>query len=111
MANIGTKLNTFLFGKKLGQDEFGNKYFTNSKGKRWVIYQGLDEASKVPAEWHRWLHKTTDELPVDVKKHSWEQQHLPNLTGTVHSYAPKGHISRGGKRSKTTGDYTAWKPE
>lgn len=108
---IATKLYTKLFGKIAGEDEFGNKYYTDSKNKRWVMYKGMPEASKVPAEWHRWLHKTTDEVPNSSrKKYKWQKAHLPNLSGTEMAYVPKGHIKRGGKRDKTTGDYEAWKP-
>lgn len=108
---IATKLYTAVFGKKLGQDEFGNRYYTNSKGRRWVIYYGIAEASKVPADWHRWLHKTCDEVPSSAKKkHKWQKDHLPNLSGTDLAYVPKGHLKKGGKRPKTTGDYVAWKP-
>ena len=111
MANIGTRLFTLFRGRKAGQDEFGNIYYTNSKGRRWVIYNGIAEASKVPAHWHRWLHKTTDEVPQNVQGHAWEKPHLPNLTGTDGAYVPKGHINSGTKRNKATGDYEAWKPE
>ena len=112
MTAFGTKLYTILTGKKLGEDEFGNSYYTNKKAKRWVVYKGIAEASKVPAEWHRWLHRTTDEVPVqDAKKYAWEKPHQPNLTGTEFSYAPKGHVEKGGKRDKVVGDYEAWKPE
>lgn len=109
--SIATKILTKLFGKSVGEDEFGNGYFTNSKGRRWVMYKGIPEASKVPAEWHRWLHKTTDDLPKSSrKKQKWQKPHLPNLSGTDMAYVPKGHIKRGGKREETTGDYEAWKP-
>jgi NADH:ubiquinone oxidoreductase subunit len=109
---IGTKLFTAICGKKVGEDEFGNRYFTSKKGRRWVMYNGIAEASKVPAIWHRWLHKTTDEVPTgNAPKHDWQKTHTPNLTGTTGAYAPKGHIKSGGKRAKATGDYTAWKPE
>ena len=109
---ITTKIASAIFGKKVGEDEFGNVYYTNSKkSRRWVIYKGIAEASKVPADWHRWLHKTTDETPKSTKKkYKWEKKHLPNLSGTDMAYVPKGHLKRGGKRDKTTGDYTAWKP-
>lgn len=114
MANIGTTLYTLFFGTNVGQDDFGNKYYTrkgSDSQRRWVIYNGMDEASKVPAEWHRWLHKTTDEIPQDIKSHAWEKPHLPNLTGTDLAYVPKGHVNSGEKRNKATGDYEAWKPE
>ncbi len=112
MANIGTTLFTIFRGKKTGADEFGNRYYMNAKkSRRWVIYKGIAEASKVPAEWHRWLHKTTDEVPQNLKTHAWEKPHLPNLTGTDNAYVPKGHVKSGTKRNKATGDYQAWKPE
>ena len=40
----------------IGDDDFGNKYFTNSKGKRWVIYKKTTDSSKIPPEWHLWIH-------------------------------------------------------
>ena len=48
---IGTRINTILFGNFVGQDEFGNKYYENRKGKRWVIYADEIDASKIPVEW------------------------------------------------------------
>ena len=112
IMTISTKISTWLFGNSVGEDEFGNKYFTNKNGKRWVMYNGIAEASKVPSDWHRWLHKTTDEMPKsnNKPKYKWQKLHLPNLSGTPFAYLPKGHIKRGAKRDKTTGDYEAWKP-
>ena len=55
-ATFGTLLTTSLYGEFVGEDEFGNRYY-RSKGKidpafgrerRWVIYNGLVEASKLP---------------------------------------------------------------
>ena len=81
--------------------------------RRWVIYEGYADASKVPAEWHGWLHHTFAEPPTiePLLRRPWEKDHLPNLTGTIHAWKPKGAISRGGVRAKTTGDYEAWRPE
>ncbi len=118
MANIGTTLYTFLSGRHVGTDAFGNRYFTERrtpkgrKCKRWVMYNGIAEASKVPALWHAWLHYTTDQLPEEAKMphHAWEKEHLPNLTGTAGAYAPPGHIRRGAKRDESTSDYEAWNP-
>lgn len=113
MATLGTSLYTLFRGKKVGTDEFGNRYYTNGKNRRWVIYNGISEASKVPALWHRWLHKTTDEIPSDSNQpnYAWEKQHLPNLSGTDMAYVPKGHLKAEGERNKATGDYEPWKPE
>jgi NADH:ubiquinone oxidoreductase subunit len=78
-----------------------------------VIYRGYADASKVPAEWHGWLHYTFDEPPTEVplQRRAWELDHLPNLTGTLWAWRPKGAISQGGERAKATGDYEAWRPE
>ena len=111
---IATKIFTRLRGKLVGTDEFGNRYFedrklTDGKRKRWVVYNGRAEASKVPASWHGWLHYTTDKVLTD--KYDWQKSHIPNLTGTENAYLPAGHPKKGGVRKKATGDYEAWNPE
>ena len=54
---IGTFIQTSLFGVKVGEDQFKNKYYKNKDDtKRWVIYSGIVDASTVPPEWHSWLH-------------------------------------------------------
>jgi NADH:ubiquinone oxidoreductase subunit len=117
--DIGTKLFTWMNGKQVGSDAFGNRYFVHRKGAtrdgremRWVIYNGLTEASKVPPEWHHWLHHGTDEVPdgSDPRKYAWQKEHQPNLTGTPYAYRPPGHVFEGGKRDKATGDYEPWSP-
>ncbi len=101
-------INDFLIKfscNEIGSDEFGNQYYMNKKdGKRFVIYKGLAEPSKVPMEWHGWLHYTTDLAPVSINTHkfSWQKIHLPNLTGTRNAHAPKNSTSQ---------QYQAWKPE
>lgn len=98
---------------KVGDDEFGNQYFENKKGKRFIIYKGIAEPSKIPAHWHGWMHYSTNQVPVNSKTnhYSWQKIHLPNLTGTKNSYAPKGHLAQGGAREKVSSDYQAWNPE
>ena len=55
---FGTFLNTLIFGINVGSDEFGNKYYRNkSDTRRWVIYKDVIDASKIPPEWHSWIHK------------------------------------------------------
>lgn len=116
MANIGTLLHSYLFGKMVGKDQLGNCYFVekcnpkNRKHKRWVIYKGLPEPSKVPPIWHGWLHYTSDEIPTDLSSYYWEMEPKANLSGTSGAYYPPGHIKSGGKRDKVTGDYEAWQP-
>lgn len=112
---IGTRIFTALKGHLVGKDEFGNKYYQTKKAdkdgkkKRWVMYNGMAEPSKVPPSWHGWLHYTTDE--VLANKYNWQKQHKPNLTGTDLAYFPPGHARSGGERKAATGDYEAWQPK
>ena len=96
----------------VGHDEFGNRYFEEKKPsfdkrKRFVIYNGADESSKVPAEWHHWLHNTSELPPVNINTHKspWQKIHLPNLTGTKHAYFPPNSVK---KDNKT---YQSWNPQ
>ena len=76
MIKLITKITSKFFGNDIGSDEFGNIYYRNSTDtKRWVIYNGIDEPSKVPAEWHLWLHYTTNTIPTDssIKKYAWQK--------------------------------------
>ena len=119
MATIGTRIHTFLSGRYVGRDEFGNRYFearriprVGERRRRWVMYHGMAEPSKVPAHWHGWLHYTHDRPAIEsARKYGWQKEHLPNLTGTVGRYLPSGHKAKGGQRAATTADYTPWKPE
>jgi len=118
MATLGTRLHTMLYGKHVGTDVFGNRYYTERRAakdrrtRRWVVYKGLAEASKVPALWHGWLHYTMDALPQELStpSYDWQKEHIPNLTGTAGAYVPPGHIHRGAKRDASTSDYEAWTP-
>ncbi|HUS97083.1 MAG TPA: NADH-ubiquinone oxidoreductase subunit NDUFA12 family protein, partial [Hyphomicrobiaceae bacterium] len=80
--------------------------------RRWVIYTDLADASKVPPEWHGWLHYTVDTPPTDedYTAKPWQKPHRMNLTGTSAAYRPDGSILTPAQRPKATGDYTAWRP-
>ena len=118
---FGTQLWTWRFGELVGQDEQGNTYYRTKGGKidptlgferRWVVYNGYAEATKVPPSWHGWLHHTVDVAPTEEKytPREWEKPHLPNLTGTPAAYRPSGSTLASGRRPKATGDYQAWTP-
>lgn len=120
--NLGTRIMTWLRGVSEGTDELGNRYYRDRRGRnvrnngrerRWVIYAGEAEGSKVPAQWHAWLHHTTDTVPDEaaLKRRDWQLPHEPNLTGTPGAYRPPGSLLRGGKRAPATGDYEPWRPE
>ncbi|MBM3489135.1 MAG: NADH:ubiquinone oxidoreductase subunit NDUFA12 [Alphaproteobacteria bacterium] len=113
MATIGTRLMTWWKGELVGQDQFGNRYYREKAGlRRWVLYRGMPEASKVPPEWHAWLHRTTDAVPAGrAAAKPWEKEHVPNLSGTAGAYRPPGSLLQGGRRPHATGDYEAWRPD
>ena len=118
---LGTQVWTWRFGEAVGQDEQGNRYFRTKGGeidpslgfeRRWVIYNGYAEATRVPPSWHGWLHHTVDLPPTEetYKPHEWEKPHVPNMTGTPLAYRPSGSTLASGRRPKATGDYQPWTP-
>ena len=109
---IGTQLFTARKGVKVGEDEQGNVFYETRDGaRRWVIYSGEAEASRIAPDWHGWLHRTWDEPPnkTPIKHKDWEKPHVENLTGTAMAYAPPGSIRR--KEPEPRKDYDAWSPE
>ena len=105
---VGTFIYTILLGKFSGKDQFGNKYYSNSKGKRWVIYKNSVESSKIPPEWYSWIHFLNREIPSnDIKKFLWQKQHQENLTGTKKAHKPEGSLSSDLK--KNLKKYETWK--
>ena len=112
----GQTLNTQLFtwrkGIKVGEDAEGNVYYRNAdSSKRWVIFNGEIEATRVNADWHGWLHHSWDETPEarPLAHKTWEKPHQENLTGTALAYAPAGSIRR--EKPADRGDYEASQPE
>jgi NADH:ubiquinone oxidoreductase subunit len=118
---FGTQLWTWRFGELVGEDEQGNRYYRTAGRKidptlgferRWVVYNGYAEATKVPPSWHGWLHHTVDVAPTEetYTPREWEKPHRPNMTGTPAAYRPSGSTLASGRRPKATGDYQPWTP-
>ena len=112
----GQTLNTQFFtwrkGQRVGDDAQGNVFYQTADGKRrWVIFNGEAEASRIGAEWHGWLHHTYQEPPTDrpMVRKPWEKPHTENLTGTALAYAPAGSIRRVAPLDRS--DYEPWTPE
>ena len=62
---FGTQFYTWRFGRSVGEDAQGNHYYQSADGRRrWVIYNGESEASRVPPEWHGWMHHTYQDPPT-----------------------------------------------
>ena len=105
-------LNILLFSKKVGEDEFGNKYYEDNLKKRYVRYAGIVEATKIPPMWHAWLHQIEKKTPNKIrKKYPWQKSHQPNLTGTIYASKPRGSLAEAGRRKKSMADYESWKPK
>lgn len=113
---LGTRLVGWRTGREVGRDAHGNIYYvamTGRRQRRWVMYNGEPEASRIPPEWHLWLHKTVDTTPDEapLKARVWEKPWVPNLTGTPAAHRPSGSLAVTAARARTTGDYEAWSPE
>jgi len=107
---LGTILLTRFFGREVGQDEDGQRYFRShfkdwaGRETRWVLYAGEPEASKVPPAWRAWLQHLCDAPPEqDAKRllpkgsscgYVWLKPHVPNLTGSEAASLPSGHVLR-----------------
>lgn len=116
-ATLGTTIG--LRGKtKVGTDDLGNVYWqggrdTAGNPRRWVIYSGSNDASRVPPEWFSWLHHQIDGVPDEVLPpvRRWQKPAIANQTGTPLAYQPPGSLDKGGSRVRATGDYEAWSPD
>ncbi|MGL4426871.1 MAG: NADH-ubiquinone oxidoreductase subunit NDUFA12 family protein [Alphaproteobacteria bacterium] len=113
---LGLRLLIFFCGRFVGKDVFGNRYYRQRrKGhswhneRRWVLYKGMAEASKVPPTWYGWLHHTMETPPQGERApFFWEKLHVPNLTGTRYAYHPSHFLQE--KKAQFQG-YESWSPE
>ncbi len=120
-ATLGALFDIRRRSRFVGEDSYGNKYYEDtatSMGskryqRRYVIYRGLAEPSKVPPEWHGWLHHTFDAPPTEspLPRKPFELEHKPNMTGTIYAGRPKGSLKAKGERQETYADYEAWSPD
>lgn len=114
-ATLGTSLFTRRHGREVGRDAAGNVYFEHRKDsrRRWVIYNGSNDASRTPPAWQSWLRGQINDVPEKAlpPARAFEKPSVPNLSGTAETYRPAGSLSRGGKRPAATGDYQAWTPD
>jgi NADH:ubiquinone oxidoreductase subunit len=117
------KIVSWIKGQLVGCDQFGNRYYqerpflslgwllSKNKGshqlRRWVVYKGMAEPTKVPPQWHGWLHGTETHPPQSNDPlYSWQKPPLPNLTGTSHAYHPK----ESGQEDPKAKGYEPWSP-
>ncbi|MGZ2413001.1 NADH:ubiquinone oxidoreductase subunit [Sphingomonas sp. F9_3S_D5_B_2] len=114
-ATFGTALFTRLHGNEVGRDDAGNVYYARggSSPRRWVIYNGANDGSRVPPEWQAWLKGTIEDLPEKAlpPRRSFHKPAEANLTGTMAAFRPDGSLGSGRIRPASTGDYQPWIPE
>ena len=114
-ASWGTAIFSRRHGREVGRDQAGNVYFQHrtNPNRRWVIYHGSNEASRVPPDWQLWLRGTIEELPDKVlpPTRRFQKDPTPNLTGTMAAFRPDGALGSGKVRPAATGDYEPWIPE
>ena len=114
-ATWGTALWTRRFGSAVGQDSAGNAYYQDKKRpwRRWVIYNGANDGSRVPPQWQLWLRGTIEDLPEKALPpiRKFQKEPTPNLTGTMEAFRPDGALGSGRIRPASTGDYEPWIPE
>lgn len=119
-TTYSTALTLWRRGARLiGRDEQGNRYYEEKDPsgpdgykRRWVVYHGIAEASRVPPDWHGWLHQTFAEPPTEapLRRRNWEKDHVPNMTGTPLAYHPAGSLV-GAREKALAPDYEAWAPD
>jgi NADH:ubiquinone oxidoreductase subunit len=113
-ATIGTALEIRRIGRRVGTDAEGNVYFESRKGgRRFVVYNGPNDAARIPPDWHAWMHHQIDGPPDEAlpPPPRFMKPATGNLPGTPLAYRPAGAIERGGRRAAASGDYEAWTPD
>src|SRR4051812_15394791 len=112
-ASLGTALYSWRKGSRVGADSLGNAYFSGKDGRRWVIYSGSNDVSRVPPEWYAWLTRQIDDVPDRAlpPPPKFLKPPVPNLTATSAAYRPSGALERGGRRAAASSDYQPWTPD
>ena len=109
---VGTRIWSFLNGYKVGEDIFGHVYLRNKNDtKRWVLYDGDVDSTKVPPEWNAWLRYTSNIIPTLQKKYAWEKEHKKNQTGSKNLYNPSASVLNSSNNKKKKSEYESWSPK
>ena len=92
--SIGILLYTFFYGKKVGEDRKGNKFYVhkNIENRKWVLYKISIDPTILDVEWQLWLtDKNNNIVPFNKNNNLvWQKQKEANATGTIDAYHP-GH--------------------
>ncbi|MFN7710616.1 MAG: NADH-ubiquinone oxidoreductase subunit NDUFA12 family protein [Holosporales bacterium] len=112
------KWKTWRYGKLVGTDAMGNRYYEDRRGgsaggtpQRWVIFaKGAKDPTTIPVEWFGWLHYSHEAPLEDSKAPSWQKPRLTNKTGTPEAYRPP-MPSLTKDRSAPNAAYVPWHPD
>ena len=112
--NIGTILYSLLNGKKIGQDNQGNKFFVHKKNneKRWVLYKKQIDPTNLEVKWQIWLTETdkNNEVIINNPNFKWQKNKKANPTGTIDSYHPGSHSDKEKIHVDKKSKNSVWKP-
>lgn len=123
---ILVKIYLKLFATKVGEDEYGNQFFelkrTDYLGrkKRYCLYKGYVEASKISPEWHPFMHYqiAAKDVKTTYKQYKWQKPAIPDTTLSNYKFLPKNHMlyNENFDVYNTTGSKNpfktkVWKPE
>ncbi len=112
-ATFSTLVYTRYKGVRVGEDAQGNVYYrTADDSRRWVIYNGQAEASRIPPGWHGWIHRRTDTPPSEeeYRPRLWEKPHRANPTGTPQAEFPPGSLYRRQPARVARPPFDRWRP-
>lgn len=115
-ATLGAAFDIHRRASRIGEDEQGNAYYEEKRAhqgrrRRYVIFKGYSDASKVPPDWFGWLHYILEAPPsaAPLRRQLWERPHQPNLTGTPQAYRPPGSLASAAE-AKAMDPYESWTP-
>ena len=114
--NLGTLLYSFFYGKKVGQDKNGNKFYIHKYNlkKKWVLYKKIVDPTSLKVAWQLWLTNNKKEIPSDIndnKIYRWQKERVPNYSGSKKSYHPKTSKNEFEKNKKNKSIKEIWSPE
>jgi len=118
LSQIGTRMTLFFFGRLVGSDASGNRYYCEKAAKqgraerRWVLYAGAPDVATVSGVWFLWLHHTMSmPLPEDnpfQQKEGKKRESDP--MGAEAAWLSPSRALRQKGRGAARGAYVPWKP-
>ncbi len=76
--SVGILLYSFIYGKKIGEDKIGNKFFVHKKikNKKWVLYKHNIDPTILDVKWQMWLTNKNENIDLlsDKNNFSWQKE-------------------------------------